>query len=309
LAAAWRENQAVRQVMIFLQGYGVSSKMARRIYDQFGALTPKVVQDDPYVLADEVFGIGFIKADQIALSMGLRADSQQRIRAGLSYPLNQLAQDGHVYVPRPQLIEKTAELLRIEQSDGLETALNQQVIAGDLISDAEVTGTGEPAIYLPLFYYAEKGAAERLRKIANTPSALTNQAQKLDWKKFLADLRRHSDTALTEQQQGAVRAAFAHKVSVLTGGPGTGKTTTLRMVIEALETLDCTYALCSPTGRAARRLAEATGREASTIHRLLGFSPGEGFTRDGEDPLPIDMLIVDESSMVDLLLFNSTLKA
>ncbi|HLV36869.1 MAG TPA: ATP-dependent RecD-like DNA helicase, partial [Spirillospora sp.] len=309
LAAAWRENQAVRQVMIFLQGYGVSSKMARRIYDQFGALTPKVVQDDPYVLADEVFGIGFIKADQIALSMGLRADSQQRIRAGLSYALNQLAQDGHVYVPRPQLIEKTAELLRIEQSDGLETALNQQVIAGDLISDAEVTGTGEPAIYLPLFYYAEKGAAERLRKIANTPSALTNQAQKLDWKKFLADLRRHSDTALTEQQQGAVRAAFAHKVSVLTGGPGTGKTTTLRMVIEALETLDCTYALCSPTGRAARRLAEATGREASTIHRLLGFSPGEGFTRDGEDPLPIDMLIVDESSMVDLLLFNSTLKA
>ncbi|MBZ0298601.1 MAG: ATP-dependent RecD-like DNA helicase, partial [Anaerolineae bacterium] len=257
LAAAWADNQTSRQVMIFLQGYGVTSKMAKRIFDQFGHLTVQVVQDDPYVLADEVFGIGFIKADQIALNMGLPADSPKRMRAGLSFALNQLAQEGHVYVPRPNLLDKTAELLRIQTSDALETVLNQQVMMGDLISDSQVTGSTDPAIYLPVFYYAEKDASERLRIIGRTPSSLTQQAQKLNWPKFLADLLGQSDVRLTEQQQDAVRFSFAHKVSVLTGGPGTGKTTTLKMVIEALQTLDCTFALCSPTGRAARRLAEA----------------------------------------------------
>jgi exodeoxyribonuclease V alpha subunit len=309
LAQAWVENQTSRQVMIFLQGYGVTSKMARRIFDQFGAMTPQVVQANPYVLADEVFGIGFVRADQIALRMGLPTDAPERLRAGLSYALNQLAQDGHVFVPRTQLLAKTSELLRLDVPAGLDAALSQQVLAGELISDPQITTETDPAIYLPLFYHAETGAAKRLRTIANTPSPLTRQAAKLQWSKFLADLRRHSEIDLSEQQQAAVRAAFDHKVSVLTGGPGTGKTTTLRMVIEALETLDCTFALCSPTGRAARRLAEATGREASTIHRLLGYSPGEGFQVTEEDPLPIDMLIVDESSMVDQLLFSSLLKA
>ncbi|MAS36989.1 MAG: ATP-dependent RecD-like DNA helicase [Anaerolineaceae bacterium] len=309
LAVAWADNQTVRQVLIFLQGYGVSSKMAQRIYDQFGSSTVQVVQNDPYVLADEVFGIGFVKADQIALNMGLAVDSPQRMRAGLAYALGQLAQDGHVYVPRPQLLEKTAELLRVQQSDTLETALQQQILNGELISDQQVTGTVEPAIYLPMFYHAEKNAAVRLRTIANTPSALTTQGTKLNWPQFLADLLRHSDVQLTDQQQGAVRAAFVNKVSVLTGGPGTGKTTTLRMVIEALASLKYRFALCSPTGRAARRLAEATGYEASTIHRLLGFAPGEGFGRDEDNPIDADVLVVDESSMVDLLLFHTLLRS
>ena len=308
LAESWQENQSVRQVMIFLQGFGVTSKMARRIYEQFGTLTVQVVQGDPYVLADEVFGIGFVKADQIALNMGMSADSPQRMKAGLSYALSQLAQDGHVYAPRDVLLNKTAELLRIEHSDTLETVLNQQILAGDLIADESVT-TAEPAIYLPVFYHAEKNASARLRTISNTPSSLTEMGKTLDWPKLLAELARHSDIRLTEQQQGAVRAAFAHKVSVLTGGPGTGKTTTLRMVIEALATLDCSFALCSPTGRAARRLAEATNCEASTIHRLLRFSPGEGFQYDEDEPLEIDMLVIDESSMVDLLLFHQVLRA
>lgn len=309
LASAWKENRAVREVMIFLQGYGVSSKMARRIYDEFGSLTVQVVRDDPYVLADEVYGIGFIKADAVALNMGLEIDSPRRMRAGLSYALNQLAQEGHVYVPRPQLLEKTAELLRIEQSNTLETVLQQQILSGDLIADQKVTHAVEPAIYLPMFYGAETGAAARLRAIANMPSALTQQAKKINWPSFLADLLGQSDTRLTDQQQGAVRAAFTHKVSVLTGGPGTGKTTTLKMVIEALASLKYSFALCSPTGRAARRLAEATGYEASTIHRLLGYSPGEGFAHDEDAPIDVDMIVVDESSMVDLMLFFALLRA
>jgi exodeoxyribonuclease V alpha subunit len=309
LAAAWAENQTSRQVMIFLQGYGVSSKMAKRIFDQFGSMTVEVVQNDPYVLADEVFGIGFIKADQIALNMGIAADSPQRLRAGLSYALNQLANDGHVYAPRPQLLDTTVELLRVSESDLLETVLDQQLLAGDLISDVSVTHTVEPAIYLPLFYRAETSAAQRLHRIANTPSALTEQAAKLNWPGFLADLLDHNDIDLTAQQQGAVQAAFTHKVSVLTGGPGTGKTTTLRTVIEALASLKYTFALCSPTGRAARRLAEATGYDASTIHRLLGYSPAEGFSYDEDSPLEIDVLVVDEASMIDLLLFHNLLRS
>ncbi len=311
LAAAWADNQISRQVMIFLQGYGVTSKMARRIYDSFGSSTIDVVQNDPYVLADEVFGIGFIKADQIALNMGLPADSPQRMRAGLSYALNQMSSEGHVYVPRADLLKKTAELLRIEQSDTLETVLAQQLLAADLISDPSVTDTDDPAIYLPIYFNAETAAARQLRQIANTPSALTDKATQINWDQFLQDLLGSSDdeVKLTAQQQGAVQAAFTHKVSILTGGPGTGKTTTLKMVIEALDSLDFNFALCSPTGRAARRLANATGHEASTIHRLLGFSPGEGFDHDEDAPLDIDALVVDESSMVDLLLFYGLLRA
>ncbi len=295
--------------MVFLQGYGVTAKMAHRIYEQFGSLTVSSVQDNPYVLADEVFGIGFIKADQIALNMGLEEDSPQRMRAGLSFALNKMAQDGHIYVPRPQLLETTVELLRIPRTETLETELDEAVQAGDLIADFEVTGGVEPGIYLPLYYHAEKGAADRLRRIANTPSKLTEHAGEINWPQFLADLLGDSDVHLTEQQQSAVRAAFTHKVSVLTGGPGTGKTTTLKLVIEALDSLKYDFALCSPTGRASRRLAEATGYPASTIHRLLAFSPGEGFSYDEESPLEIDVLVVDESSMIDLLLFYNLLRA
>ena len=309
LAVAWGENRSSRQVLVFLQGYGVSSKMARRIHDQFGAMTVEVVQGNPYVLADEVFGIGFIKADQIAQNMGVEPDSSNRMRAGLSYALNTLSNDGHVYVPRPQLLETTAELLRIAQSDTLTMALDQQVLATDLISDPNITGGLEPAIYLPRFHRAETNAAQHLRALGDTPSRLTQQADEINWPRFLADLLGQGEIDLSTQQQGAVRAAFSHKVSVLTGGPGTGKTTTLKMVIEALDSLDYTYALCSPTGRAARRLAEATGREASTIHRLLGYSPAEGFLRDDDNPLDIDVLVVDESSMIDLLLFDHLLQS
>ena len=170
-------------------------------------------------------------------------------------------------------------------------------------------GTEVEAIYLPMYHSAEKAAAERLRDLAWMGSPIKDELRTVDWREFLEDLATENNVTLSDQQQDAVQSALANKVSILTGGPGTGKTTTLQMVIHALEALDFEFALASPTGRAAKRLSEATERPASTIHRLLGYIPGEGFDHDEDSPLDVDMLIVDESSMLDLLLFNDLLKA
>ncbi len=311
LTIAWAENQAVRQTMIFLQGYGVTAKMATRIYQHYGFNTINTVKENPFALADEVFGIGFMRADAIAQSMGLARDSQHRIRAGLHYALNQLAKEGHVYVPRGELAQKASGLLGIDNAAIIEEVLADELLANKLASDqlpAE-DGSEVEAVYLWHYYQSECGAASRLRDLAEIPSPITEEARSLEWKDFLADLAEENQIALTDQQQGAVRAALANKVSILTGGPGTGKTTTLRMVIHALEELDFTFALASPTGRAAKRLSEATEHPASTIHRLLGYVPGEGFDYDEDNTLDVDMLIVDEASMIDLLLFYDLLKA
>ncbi|NDJ60739.1 MAG: AAA family ATPase, partial [Chloroflexi bacterium] len=235
LAQAWAYNQAIRQTMIFLQGYGVSSKMAARIYEHYGAESINVVKEDPFTLADEVYGIGFLRADVIAQNMGIKPDAMVRVRAGLSYALSQLSREGHVYVPRPELIERTGNLLRVDNPDLITDVLTQQLFAGELIADGAVAGDGVEAIYLPLYYHAEKNAAEALRRLVNTPSRMMLEAEQLDWPEFLTDLAEENNVQLTDQQQGAVRAALTNKVSVLTGGPGTGKTTTLRMVIQALD--------------------------------------------------------------------------
>ncbi len=306
LITAWAENQAVRQTMIYLQGYGVSSKMAVRIHNEYGSQTVQKVQEDPYRLADEVFGIGFIKADAIARNMGVEPDAMVRIRAGLHYALNKLASEGHTYAPRTVLLSTAAELLGIEQSSRIPIALDGQLTAGELMSD---TVDAETAIYLPIYYYSEKGAAERLQAIVDSPSSLVGAWKTTKWPIFLAQLAEQNNVSLTEQQQGAVQAALTTKLSVLTGGPGTGKTTTLQMVINALVSAKRSFRLASPTGRAAKRLSEATGYPASTIHRMLGFAPDGGFDLDEDDPLDADMIVVDEASMLDLVLFYNLLKA
>jgi exodeoxyribonuclease V alpha subunit len=311
LIDTWAQTQNANAVMIFLQNFGVSSKLAARIYGELGDETMSKVRSDPYTLADEVHGIGFIKADAIAQNMGIEPDAHGRIRAGLHYALNQMASEGHVYMPRERLLEKTAELLKIEQTMRLELVLGQQLLHNELVADKALTADGEQveAIYLPKLYYRELWVTRRLQRLNETPSPLADEVRRLDWREFLDDLTAYNDQNLSDQQQDAVRAALAYKISVLTGGPGTGKTTTLRMVIEALQALEYTFALASPTGRAAKRLAESTGFSASTIHRLLGYTPVEGFTRDQDDPLDVDMVIVDETSMVDLTLFHQLLKA
>jgi exodeoxyribonuclease V alpha subunit len=310
LAVAWEEQKAVRQTMIYLQGFGVTSRMATRIYNEYGIETISKVKDDPYALADEVFLIGFIKADQIARSMGVEGNSPLRIRAGLLYALNQLASDGHTYAPRGMLTDKVVELLEIEETPELiKEHIDFQIFADNLRADTlTIDGDEINAIYLPKYHKAEVGATERLQIISNTTSIIIEAASKIKWDKYLAEIAKNNNVELTPQQQGAVKEALCSKVSVLTGGPGTGKTTTLQMAIAALEREGFKYALASPTGRAAKRLGEATGRTASTIHRMLGYS-GQGFEYDEDYPLKVDMLIVDEASMIDLRLLNSLLRA
>jgi exodeoxyribonuclease V alpha subunit len=306
LAVAWAENYAGRQTMIFLQGYGVTSRMSAKIYKEYGSETIEKVKENPYTLADDVHGIGFIRADDIALKMQVPADSPQRIAAGIFYALNQLAKEGHVYAPRTRLIRTTAELLQIENTAPVDPILETQIKEGKLILESVTRGDGmgNAAVYLPEYHQAETGAAWKLHVLMTEPSKLSKKAKKLNLAKISSEIR------LSEQQQSAVMAALTNKVSVLTGGPGTGKTTTLKMVIESLIALDFSFALACPTGRAAKRLGEATGCTAATLHRLLGFSPKTGeFLYNETHHLEVDMVIVDETSMLDLQLFDALLGA
>jgi exodeoxyribonuclease V alpha subunit len=311
LAREWAKTTNVRETMIFLQGYGVSSRLATKIHNHYGDETIRKVQADPYLLADEVYGIGFVKADAIAQKMGVELDARTRIRAGLHFALNQMAGEGHVFMPREKLMQTTAELLKIDNTARLELVLGQQTMNNELILDRAITADGEQieAVYLPMYYHCERRVSQRLHQLEHTRSPMMHDTAAMDWTKFLAKLSKRSKLNLTEQQQDAVRAALTNKISVLTGGPGTGKTTTLRMVIEALTDLGFTFALASPTGRASKRLSESTGYPASTIHRMLNYSPAEGFMRDQDDPLEADIVVVDETSMVDLILFHHLVKA
>ncbi len=313
LVAAWKEAQSVRTTIIFLQGLGITAQRANKIYKDYGDETVKIVQEDPYRLAKEVYGIGFITADNIARNLGVESDALGRVRAGLHYALNKLAQEGHTFAPRKLLTETTSELLQIENPTRLAAVLKMELEQRELIADALPSGDDDTplmeGIYLPLYYASERGAALRLKGIASAPSPMKKIWQKIDWNAFLKGLAQDNEVTLTAQQRDAVKAALTSKVSVLTGGPGTGKTTTLRMVIQALVEKDLTFHLASPTGRAAKRLSEATGQPASTIHRLLEYSPMGGFSRDEDSPLTADMVIVDESSMIDIALFYSLLRA
>ncbi|NWF69940.1 MAG: ATP-dependent RecD-like DNA helicase [Chloroflexi bacterium] len=314
LIAAWKEAQYTRSTIIFLQGLGISARTSNKIYQEYGEETIKTIQEDPYQLAQDIFGIGFIKADTIARGLGVEPDAIGRVRAGLHYALTTLAQDGHTFAPRQVLMDTTSKLLQIDNPTRVAAVLKMQIETSELRDEALPSGDDNSplleAIYLPMYYAAERGATLRLKAIAAAPSPLKKVWDKVQWDDFLGMLAKDYEVTLTAQQRGAVQAALTSKVSVLTGGPGTGKTTTLHMVIQALNNKQLTFHLASPTGRAAKRLSEATGEPASTIHRLLEYSPGlGGFARDEEYPLKADMVIVDESSMIDIVLFYSLLRA
>lgn len=312
---AWEEQKQVKEIMLFLHGYGISTNLAVKIYKQYGEEALAVIQVDPYRLARDIYGVGFKTADRLAQLMGLPLDHPGRIEAGVIYSLNQLSDDGHVYAPQHQLVNLAAALLevstemivlaieRLRQMDRiclehLERTASTQSFARQ-VTELQAP-YADPAIYLTPYYHSEVGVAERLSTLHySLPSRLSDLPPS-----FLP-----LDTQLSQEQQKAVHIALNHPVSVLTGGPGTGKTTTIRALIAALELGRKKYALASPTGRAAKRMAEATGRPASTLHRLLGFKPGEGFKFNAENPLPLDLLVVDEASMLDLLLMNTLLKA
>ncbi|MCY3779229.1 MAG: ATP-dependent RecD-like DNA helicase [Chloroflexi bacterium] len=313
LIKVWANNRVMRNTLIYLQGLGISAKIAKRIWDEYRENTPRIIENNPYQLAQDVFLIGFRKADEIARRMGLLPDDAHRLRAGLHYALEELSREGHTYAPREQLLETASDLLAIDDLSALNIALKGQLSAQKLVEERlhdPLQPEPTAAIYLPRFHRAESGAARLLRNIADSSSLITRDHRDTNWARFLGSLSARNNVSLSDLQQSAVRAALTSKISVLTGGPGTGKTTTLQMLINALREGDYQFRLASPTGRAAKRLADATRVEASTIHRLLGFAPNEGgFEHDESNPLPVDMVVIDEASMLDLWLFHNLLKA
>lgn len=321
---AWQDQKHIKEIMLFLQSHGVSTSLAVKIYKQYGDAAVSVVKTDPYRLARDIYGIGFKTADKIAQQLGLPHDAPTRIEAGVSYALSQLADEGHVYVPEPELVEQAAQLLNVPAeavAQAIERLHTSEVVRKETLypltpgPSPQALGEGnmvreERAVYLAPFYYGEVGVSGRLRVLLEHPeSRLARFRQVTDWEAVFRRLAEDAGVELSEGQKEAIRTALLHKVSVLTGGPGTGKTTSLRALIRALELARCSYVLASPTGRAAKRLSEATGRQAKTVHRLLEYRPDGGFARNAENPLDADMVIIDESSMLDLLLTNQLLKA
>ena len=293
---SWEKQKDIKNVMLFLQGYGVSTAYAAKIYRQYGKESIDKVKENPYRLADDIWGIGFKTADSIAAKMGYEKNNLRRCQSGIIYTLNQLANEGHVYAEEEQLVKAALDLLEADEAP-IREALCHMVQTDDLKLEDE-------AIYLPPFYFAEVGTTNRLLAL------LRESGQDLFAKKMdVQALSKETGIEYDEVQLQAIEEAIRSKVMVLTGGPGTGKTTTTQGIIAALKHMGLRILLAAPTGRAAKRMSEATGMEAKTIHRLLEFNPRDGYKRNEENPLEGDALIVDECSMIDIILMNSLMKA
>lgn len=293
---SWDKQKDIKNVMLFLQSYGVSTAYAAKIYRQYGKESIDRVKENPYRLADDIWGIGFKTADGIAAKMGYEKDDLRRCQSGIIYTLNQLANEGHVYAEEEQLVKAAIELLEADESP-IREALRNMLLTDDLKQEDE-------AIYLPPFYYAEAGTANRLLALLRT----TDEGlftQTVD----VPNLSKETGIDYDDVQLQAIEEAVRSKAMVLTGGPGTGKTTTTQGIIAALKHMGLRILLAAPTGRAAKRMSEATGMEAKTIHRMLEFNPKDGYKRNEENPLEGDALIVDECSMIDIVLMNSLMKA
>ena len=304
----WLEQKEIKNIMLFLQDHDVSTSHATKIFKTYGNESIQVVQENPYRLADDIWGIGFRTADQIAEKMGFGHDRYVRIRSGILYTLNRLSEEGHCFSRREQLVSKAVELLEVDESVIVMT-LDEMMKNRDLIVDrttlsAEASAVEEEAIYLPPFFFAENGTARRLRVIRDAKASVC-----IDENHLTERICRRTGMQYDEIQQQAILAAVREKVLVLTGGPGTGKTTTTLGIITAFREARARILLAAPTGRAAKRLSETTGMEAKTIHRLLEVKPPEGYQKNEENPLEGDVLIVDECSMIDILLMYNLLKA
>ena len=344
---SWAEQKEIKNIMLFLQGHDVSTSHATKIFKTYGSESISIVQENPYRLADDIWGIGFRTADTIAEKMGFGHERYARLRSGLLYTLNRLADDGHCYATRSLLIGKAAELLGVEDNV-LSLTLDEMIRAKDVILEPAISdrgvntgaaeagaetgaeavaaetvadtgaseiaaGTGaadqagsteEAAIYLPPFFFAETGAVRRLARICRNEEGISVSQERL-----AARIEQRTGMQYDQVQIQAILTAVRSKVLILTGGPGTGKTTTTLGIITAFRSAGARILLAAPTGRAAKRLSEATGMEAKTVHRLLEVKPPDGYQKNEENPLEGDVLIVDECSMIDLLLFYNLLKA
>ena len=336
IIAGWNAQAEIKELHLFLQSHEVSLNLATRIYKQYGQGAINVVRENPYQLADEVHGVGFRTADDIAVKLGLPLDSEPRLAAGLKYALAQAAnEDGHCFLPARNLLERSSEMLHatpelltpalallrgdrdifIEPPFAPDPALHAQVSPEAVLEPEDASPDEEAArqhVYFAPFWHAEQGSARLLRALTRAPGELPPVSQE-NWEAVFTFLAEKRNIVLTVKQREAVQMAYSRKVSILTGGPGTGKSTSLRALLMVLRKRRARVALAAPTGRAAKRLTEATGASAmpaKTLHRLLEFVPRDSsYLRNENNPLPYDFVIVDEVSMIDILLFYHLLKA
>ncbi|MGA5133379.1 ATP-dependent RecD-like DNA helicase [Streptomyces olivoreticuli] len=311
IGAAWEEQKAIKEVMVFLQGVGVSTSIAVRIYKKYGDASISVTRHQPYRLAADVWGIGFLTADRIAQAVGIPHDSPERVKAGLQYALSQSTDQGHCYLPEEKLIADAVKLLQVDTGLVIDCLAE---LAGDeegVVRESVPGPDGEPvtAVYLIPFHRAELSLAAQLTRLLRTEDDRLAAFRTVEWDKALAWLADRTGAELAPEQQQAVRLALSSKVAVLTGGPGCGKSFTVRSVVELARAKKAKVVLAAPTGRAAKRLSELTGAEASTVHRLLELKPGGDAAYDKDRPLDADLVVVDEASMLDLLLANKLVKA
>jgi exodeoxyribonuclease V alpha subunit len=297
IISSFREQEKIKEVMVFLHSYGVSSLFATKIYKAYGDETIEKVRENPYQLIEDIFGIGFKTADSIAANLGIKENSILRTKAGIRYVLTESAGEGHTFLPRDVLEDKAAKVLNVD-TEVIKIALQ-------ILDKENKVVIQNSAVYFPPFYYAEKGAARKITDLLKTKGKTFN----LSWGKLSSWLKKKQRIILAAEQMEAVKTALTEKMMILTGGPGTGKTTTLRSIVLILQELKVRVSLAAPTGRAAKRLSEATGKKASTLHRLLEFAPEKGFGRNENRKLTAEFLIVDETSMMDLLLMYALLRA
>lgn len=300
ISSAWQEHKDIKNIMIFLQKMGVSTAFGYRIYKAYGEESINKIKENPYDLADNVYGIGFKTADTIAMKLGISKESYNRCRSGVFYTLNKMSEDGHCYAPLDDLIEEGKEILDIDHTIIVMTFSHLRFIK-ELICEED-----DNVIYLPPFYFSEVGISKRIKQIIAYKEP---EEQKIDVEKAIGFLKNQRDISYDYIQIDAIKTALTSKISVITGGPGVGKTTITKAIIDIFKQNNKTVLLTAPTGRAAKRMSEVCGIEAKTIHRLLECSPMDGFGKNTENKLTGDVLIIDEASMIDLLLMYNLLKA
>lgn len=311
ITAAWEEQKAIKEVMLFLQTVEVSTSIAVRIYKKYGDASISVVRQEPYRLAADVWGIGFLTADKIAQSVGIPHDSPERVKAGLQYALSQSTDQGHCFLPEEQLITDSVKLLQVDTGLVIEClgelAAQEEGVVREQVPGPD--GNQVTAVYLVPFHRAELSLSAQVVRLLRTDEDRMPAFADVAWDKALAWLSDRTGAELAPEQEEAVKLALTRRVAVLTGGPGCGKSFTVRSIVELARAKRAKVVLAAPTGRAAKRLAELTGAEASTVHRLLELKPGGDAAYDRDRPLDADLVVVDESSMLDLLLANKLVKA
>ncbi|MFC9295919.1 ATP-dependent RecD-like DNA helicase [Streptomyces sp. NPDC057011] len=313
IGAAWEEQKAIKEVMVFLQGVGVSTSIAVRIYKKYGDASISVVKNQPYRLAADVWGIGFLTADRIAQAVGIPHDSPERVKAGLQYALSQSTDQGHCFLPEERLIADGVKLLQVDTGLVIEClaelAADPEGVVRESVPDPQGGPDPLTAVYLVPFHRAELSLVGQVRRLLHAEDDRMPGFRDVDWDKALGWLAGRTGATLAPEQRDAVKLALTRRVAVLTGGPGCGKSFTVRSIVELARAKKAKVVLAAPTGRAAKRLAELTGAEASTVHRLLELKPGGDAAYDRDRPLDADLVVVDEASMLDLLLANKLVKA